>query len=311
MSYPDGAVAPLTNDLSSYITVDVDAARGSLVTTQRAIVTSLWVGDATGNAGREIVPPTAYPGVTFASVGWVGDRVYFDNGMDDRVVTTAIAPDSGARQEIVDGFFTAITSDGNTVVFMRRGEGLWKLDRATGSLVQLVGERSAAWPALTPDDRSVVFLSARSGLQSPWIMPVEGGEPTQIANEPAGGGNALSISADGRVLFIGSSGAAGVPVAIACEIPACSNRREVPWVVSGSPPRWTPDGREIAYVDASGANIWALPLDGGQARQLTSFAVPDDGTRIVDFEWSRDGARLAIMRMRISDDIVLLRGLQP
>ena len=33
MSYPDGAVSPLTTDLNSYIGVDLDSSRGSLVTT--------------------------------------------------------------------------------------------------------------------------------------------------------------------------------------------------------------------------------------------------------------------------------------
>jgi hypothetical protein len=57
MSYPDGSVARLTNDLSSYIGVDVDDARASVVTARRERRAGLWVGDATGAGSVEVVPP--------------------------------------------------------------------------------------------------------------------------------------------------------------------------------------------------------------------------------------------------------------
>jgi hypothetical protein len=41
---------------------------------------------------------------------------------------------------------------------------------------------------------------------------------------------------------------------------------------------------------------------------LTHFT---DGRTILDFAWSRDGRRLAIVRATIANDIVLLKGFQP
>jgi Tol biopolymer transport system component len=68
--------------------------------------------------------------------------------------------------------------------------------------------------------------------------------------------------------------------------------------------RWTPDGRAVAYVDTQGgvSNIFAQPLDGGKARQLTDFKQE----RIFSFGYSRDGKQLALSRGTINNDVVLI-----
>src|SRR3989442_2343168 len=65
-------------------------------------------------------------------------------------------------------------------------------------------------------------------------------------------------------------------------------------------PRWSPDGRTLAFLSDRAApekadgkkrkpkNLFVLALDGGEARQLTSFE-DDCG----DLAWSPDGRRLA------------------
>jgi dipeptidyl aminopeptidase/acylaminoacyl peptidase len=65
-------------------------------------------------------------------------------------------------------------------------------------------------------------------------------------------------------------------------------------------PRWSPDGHTLAFVSDRAApekadgkkrkpkNIFVLPLDGGEARQVTSF---DDDCG--DVAWSPDGRRIA------------------
>ena len=47
-------------------------------------------------------------------------------------------------------------------------------------------------------------------------------------------------------------------------------------------------------------------VDGGQPRQLTHFT---DRT-VANFAWSRDGARLAVARATVTNDIVLFKGLK-
>ena len=67
-------------------------------------------------------------------------------------------------------------------------------------------------------------------------------------------------------------------------------------------PRWTSDGRAVAYIDTRGgiSNIWAQPIDGGAPKQLTNFKTD----LIFSFDWSRDGRWLALARGTITNDVV-------
>ena len=74
---------------------------------------------------------------------------------------------------------------------------------------------------------------------------------------------------------------------------------------SGGGPRPLPDGRAIVVVkDADNvSNLWALPLDGGRARQLTDWK----SDRVFWFAWSRDGRRLAVARGDTFHDVMLVK----
>jgi len=55
-------------------------------------------------------------------------------------------------------------------------------------------------------------------------------------------------------------------------------------------PRWSPDGKQIAFVSNRGgsAQVWLLPVDGGEARQLTKLPVDVAGPI-----WSPKGDKIA------------------
>ncbi len=57
-------------------------------------------------------------------------------------------------------------------------------------------------------------------------------------------------------------------------------------------PRWSPDGRELAFVTHrgdTGCQVLLLPADGGEARRLATF-----DEEVEDLAWAPDGARLAL-----------------
>lgn len=62
---------------------------------------------------------------------------------------------------------------------------------------------------------------------------------------------------------------------------------------SGSPARSTPSGV---------SNLWAQPVDGGPARQLTTFT----SEHIFWFDYSRDGKQLALSRGTATSDVILI-----
>ena len=160
---------------------------------------------------------------------------------------------------------------------------------------------------VTADDRYVVFISNRSGLIAPWIVSIDDGTPTQVVNVFACAPG-VDASPDGKLLvFAGRE--ENRNYVVVCDLTTCTNRKSVALPPIGpSRLRWTPDGRDIAYVDSvTQANIWIQPLDGKPPRQLTPFT---DARTIGDFAWSRDGKRLAISRVSVTNDIVLFKGLK-
>jgi dipeptidyl aminopeptidase/acylaminoacyl peptidase len=62
-------------------------------------------------------------------------------------------------------------------------------------------------------------------------------------------------------------------------------------VKSDSRPRWSPDGRTLAFLSnrEGESQIYLVPLDGGEAVALT-----DSKTGIRSFEWAPDGKRMAL-----------------
>jgi Tol biopolymer transport system component len=313
MNYPSGAVAPLTNDLSSYIGVDLDASRTRLVTSRRNVRTSIWVGDETGGQAIALVPATPF-GTPNVFLSWMGDQLLYDATFGGYASIGAVAPGGTAPVELVaHAAHVAAAPDGSAIVYLstaRGKEGLWTTD-AFGRHPRELVHGFAVEPVVT-SDRSVVFLSNRSGVQSPWIVPLDGGEAHEIVQEFA---DAIDVSPDGRrlayeALSLKSTGEIAAEFVV-CELPNCTNARRLPIPPSctAKPLRWTPDGRELACLAGTHKNIWATPIDGGAPHALTAFA--QDASPIVRFTWSRDGRRLAFVRSDVEEDIVLLTGLRP
>ena len=69
--------------------------------------------------------------------------------------------------------------------------------------------------------------------------------------------------------------------------------------------RWSPEGQALTYTAHRDgiSNIWAQPLTGGPAKQLTDFK--SEGR--LRFDWSHDGKQLALSRHIWTSDLVLLR----
>ena len=286
--------------------MSLTAARDSLVTTKSDRRVAIWVTDEAGANAREVMPPTQSSG-TADIVAWAADRLLFTSTIAGHRSISSIGRDGGTPQEIVtQGTNPTATSDGRTVVFRStnpKREGLWKV--VDGARPAQLFDRRINWPSITQDDRSVVFAFATGIGQSLWMMPVDGGKPTQVTNRFAA---APIPSPDGKaVAFATQDDQARYEYAI-CNLPDCSALRFVPQRsdADGFKMKWTPDGTGFLYVTGTPQNLWVESLDGKLARQLTHFT---DDRQIADAAWSRDGQHLAIARTTTTADIVLFRGL--
>jgi dipeptidyl aminopeptidase/acylaminoacyl peptidase len=310
LAYPSGAVTRLTNDLTSYVDMSLTAARDSLATTKTDLRVAIWVSEASGANGKEVVPPLQSSG-TAQNVTWAADRLLFTSLSGGLRSILSVGLDGGRPQELVaQAFFPTTTSNGKIVVFRSTdpaGPGLWKA--TDGGRPVLLTNMELGWPIVTGDDRSVVFASASGdGPQSLWTISIDGGTPTRLLNRFAAG---LRLSLDGKSLAF-SSQEQGRPVVVFCELPDCTSPQVIPLPEGGfgGPPvgRQFLANRGIPYVTGSPANVWVRMLDGkAPAQRITHFT---DDREILDVAWSRDGTRLAVARATQTRDVVLIKGLK-
>lgn len=61
LSYPEAQLSRLTNDLSNYAGASLTSDRSSLVTARSESRVGVWVGDASGKNGAELLPLAAGP----------------------------------------------------------------------------------------------------------------------------------------------------------------------------------------------------------------------------------------------------------
>src|SRR6267378_2009828 len=108
-------------------------------------------------------------------------------------------------------------------------------------------------PQLSPDAQSVAYVVKTA------ILKTDKNEE-RIWMVPRSGGDAIALTAEG---------------------------------VSSSHPRWSPDGKSIAFLSERNegqTQVWLLSLRGGEAQRLTD--TPQD---VEDFAWSPDGRRLVLV----------------
>jgi Tol biopolymer transport system component/serine/threonine protein kinase len=153
--------------------------------------------------------------------------------------------------------------------------------------------------AISPDQRQLVFVSARGGENTElWLQPLEGGEPVGAARrltEQPGDASHPAFSPDGRwiayyrivgeerdIWTIPSGG--GQPIRVTDD----------PGV--DAQPRWSPDGSALAFVSERGGerHLWVVPVTAGR-RTEPARRLSDGTTRPLAPDWSPDGAWIAFV----------------
>jgi serine/threonine protein kinase len=126
------------------------------------------------------------------------------------------------------------------------------------------------------DDRYVIFISVRSGVQSPWIVPIDGGSPMLLTNRTATGRD-VGVLADGRSFaFLALD--RDPRELVVCDLPACNAARY--FVMPRSTPvRWMPDDRGVAYISTPRSRTCGCSLLTAN-RPISSRTSPIASSRI-------------------------------
>ena len=146
-----------------------------------------------------------------------------------------------------------------------------------------------AQPSLSPDGRSVAFVSNRGGKWDIYVGLVSGGNLVRITNDP-GVEYGPRWSPDGsHLLFVRVNDLGTFDIWIVPALGGAARRL----VAGGFQPAWSPDGRSIAY--SAGGGLWICEASGANPRRVTQPQAPLSDTQPA---FSRDGRRLAFVRRR-------------
>jgi Tol biopolymer transport system component len=308
VSYPGGDARRITNDLNDYSGLSLTGDSGALVTVQRESATRIWVG-STGDAAsaREI---TGRLRTSEAQLDWIGDGNIVFSAPDSKQrsrLWMAAADGTSPRQLTEEGPLDEEPSacgDGRRIVFFsfRAGGGhIWRLDRDGGNARQLTSGEGEFGPSCSPDGNWLTYGSMDPKSYGVWRMPIDGGSPVRIWNEYG----YSSVSPNGKLVLVDEFFAVPRKVSI---IPATGGQPIRTFDLGQSVWRWSADSRSVLFWRTSGdvSNVWRQPLDGGEARQVTSF----QSDLISDVAESRDGKKLAVARYSTTSDVVMIRDLK-
>ena len=325
ISYPDGHVRRVTNDLNAYRVMALTQDGKKLVTIQSQGLVNLWVVPQ-GDAKKEVRLPTgnvaSFFSLTGSNLSWTPDGrvVYVSNesGAADIWITD---PDGNNRKQLTANKGTAnvspvVTADGRYIVFVLWQEGkknVWRMNLDGSNPVQLTFGLSDAFPALSPDSRWVIYTRLDGDKPTLWRVSIDGGTPVQVTDHVAA---TSTVSPDGRSIaftYPESSDAFAPP-----------NRVAIIPFEGGTPTKtfslpqggsvlavihwWSHDGNSLFYTSTTNnvSNIWSMPLDGGPPKQVTDFK----DMLVTGFAWSRDGKNLACTRGVLMRDAILVTDLK-
>jgi TolB protein len=219
---------------------------------------------------------------------------------------------------------------------------LFKMPVGGSEPVQLTTAPTIGQPSWSPDGKEIAFHTFRTGNRDIFVISADGGTARQLTNHSAHEFYP-HWSPDGtRLVF--HSARTGAPEIYVVSKDKGELSGETPvqltfdgWAIA---PRWSPDGRLIAYESGSGvsvipsgggpprrltdfggrpmwskdsralyfivgkpderAGIWSVPSSGGAARRLVRF---DDPTRRFYFDWSSEGETFYFLLAEFEADV--------
>ena len=147
-----------------------------------------------------------------------------------------------------------------------------------------------AEPALSPDGRSVAFVSNRDGNYNIYVTLIHGGNLVEVTHDPNMKSRPM-WSPDGTRLAYGRLNDSELPDI--WEVPALGGtpRR---LILNASDPAWSPDGHSIAYENMADNSIWVSDASGENARLVASLLKTQ--WRYTEPRFSPDGREIAFVK---------------
>jgi serine/threonine protein kinase len=313
ISYPDGEVRKITNDVNNYSRVSLTADSSVLVTVQTETAAGVSVAPQADAGRARQISSGRYDGQL--GVAWTpGGKIIYTSQESGATDIWSMDEDGKNQKQLTAharfNFYPWVTPDGRNIVFTSTRDGyrrIWRMDTDGGNLKELTEGQFDSVPRTSPDGRWVLFHSVRTGSLRLWKVSIDGGEPVRLTDKLTT--NPI-VSPDGSLVACWYrddqpntlTKVAIIPFAGGDPLKAFDQPSSVN-VAAGL--RWMPDGRALTYIDTINgvSNIWSLPVDGGKPVQVTDFKTD----QIFWFDFSRDGKQLVLSRGTQTSDVILIR----
>jgi len=311
VSYPDGHVTRVTNDLSTYRGLSLSADGSSFVSVRSELRSRVWAipegamdqaSEVTAGAGTDDgvqgLAWTPEGRIVYAASTSGNSDIWIMNADGSNRVQLTNAPE--------EDYLPLVTPDGRAIVFGSEREGartLWRMNLDGSSPTRLGAGQVSFRPVLSFDGLWVYYSDPE---RQNFRIPVAGGTPEPLLAGLTAAGRTLPPgfhepfpSPDGRAIagHYQDRDARGERIAV-LSLDAGAPERLFPQVPPNA--RWAPDGKSLIYND--GVNLWRQPVDGGAPVQITRFS----GDQIFAFEVSADQRRWALVRGQVDADVVLV-----
>jgi serine/threonine protein kinase/Tol biopolymer transport system component len=314
--YPSGNVENVTNDLNVYQDLRITADGKALATVQQQIWSNVFVGDVPAKWPAEITlnpsPVTSSQG-DGQSLNWTADGKLLTMDVQYRVFLQDPSRQSGSRfleRENPVAFPAACGADGIVLSLVRAvAAGDWhlmvfKYKPATGELKQVTNGRGDWGASCTPDGKNV-FYQQNEDVSRLMRISSDGGTPVEMATNAT----IPRVSPDGKqIVYLQTVGQGSNQKSqfVMQDVEGGAPLKVLPASASVNDVVWSPDGRGLVFIGASGAgaNLFFQPLTGGTPLQITHFDTEPMNIAAVAF--SQDGRKVAITRARANNSDVVM-----
>ncbi len=310
MRYPSGEVHRITNDLNSYqgVSLAADGKRMAAVLGNRH--SSIWVQPIDGSSPRRQVETTTGTADGADGVLWTQDGriIYVADEGTEKHLWMMSTDGSDARRLTVQGVAQEepwLHPDGERVVFdSLDGDRLsvWSIRLDGTGLEDLIPDATIGGrPAISPDGEWLFFDGILEGDFRMLRRSLATGETTAVPTEFS---HSPSWSPDGSRMALHFRGEGDSLWKTGILTPDGSEIVETHDFHSELESPWSADGGSLFHAETIDGvtNLFLMPLDGGEPRQLTDFSEGE----IFHFDVSPDGSTLLIAQGRRVRDIVLI-----
>jgi eukaryotic-like serine/threonine-protein kinase len=209
VSYPQGRVRRISNDLSTYQSISLSRDGRTIVSAQENLTGEIWVGPA--NSPDEAKQVSLGKGDGLYGIAWTPDNriVYTTIRSDNRDLFISDADGANARQLTFDRMGPMVSVDGRHVAFQSIGKNgklvAVNIEDGVESKSDLVLaetfeplNRLARWIS---SQHAVAFVDIRTGVQNLWMkQPIAGAPEKQLTHFTSGVIWDFRYSPDGKFI---------------------------------------------------------------------------------------------------------------